>query len=582
MLAVSPSHAAQVSRIGACGRIAVSPDGRMATTRRPRPGYTGRVTQDPNPLTLRPIGRAAAALDVGPLVLEPPGPYTIGRSSEADWPITDPIVSRRHASLAYRHGQWYLIDLGSRHGTSVNGKRLGEGEHVAVRSGDLIGFGTWTCRCLSSAIQPTIATSFAEETEDESGIAAIDTTQLSGVAQRRLEAILALSSDLNTAQSERQIATAVVDAVARATSCGRVVVTRRVSDTQVETLASTKTEPPRLSRSLIEAAEHQGIVELRSTGAAPGQAYSILELNIQTAICATISAGNTPVAFLVLDTRGEESALPSDVSAFCKAVAQIAGLAFERLGAEELAARHAQLRRDLGAARRAQELLSPARTGRWGGVRYAFESLPGRVVAGDLFDIFPVDESRTALFLGDVSGKGVGAAVLMAAAQSQLRTQLRAGRQLADAVASVNRDLFQRSESGRFVTLLAAVIDERAERLEVIDAGHGMCVIWPTAGTPERLQTPNGFPLGVVEDAAYEMHRTSFAPGSLVVVFSDGAIEQPNALGEQFGYEAVLQSVGRASSPETIAAALIADVQAHAAGDLADDLTVGAVQFLLD
>jgi hypothetical protein len=106
-----------------------------------------------------------------------------------------------------------------------------------------------------------------------------------------------------------------------------------------------------------------------------------------------------------------------------------------------MAERHRQLQDDLNAARRAQELLSPPKQGRHGSVSYRFESIPGRVVAGDLFDVFPLDESRTAFFLGDVSGKGVGAAMLMAACQSQLRTKLlsRVRKRLSASVAYVAR-----------------------------------------------------------------------------------------------------------------------------------------------
>ena len=93
---------------------------------------------------------------------------------------------------------------------------------------------------------------------------------------------------------------------------------------------------------------------------------------------------------------------------------------------------------------------------------------------------------------------------------------------------------------------------------------------------PVSLQPGDGIPLGISDGARYDTHVQPFGAGSTVVVYSDGAVEQPNPEGEQFGVEAVLRSIG-AASRETITEALVADVRAHAQGDLADDLTVAAI-----
>ncbi len=511
-------------------------------------------------------------------MLSDPGTFVIGRSSEADWAIPDQSVSRRHASLTHRDGVWYLADLESRHGTSINGKKLDPGRPVAIEHGDQIGFGVWMCRCQSGSRRPGVTTPFADLGGGLASISAIDTTRLSGVAQHGLEALLALTHKLDQVRLESEIAEAVVEAVAVATGCQRVVVTRPVSGDEFETLAANTPEPAVLSQSLIEAASREGLVELRVAGTQAMQAHSIMELSIRSAICTPIKSGDTPAAFLTLDTRDSERVLPSDAAAFCQSVAQLAGMALERVQAAELAARHAQLQDDLSAARRAQELLSPKSTGKIGRVSYVFESHPGRVVAGDLFDIFALDDTRTAFFLGDVSGKGVGAAVLMAAAQSQLRTCLLSGQALADAIAAVNFDLFNRTDPSKFVTLIAGVIDTGCGSLEIVDAGHGLCILAPTAGAPTRLEAPNGYPLGVAGDGEYEAHSVRFTDGCRVVVFSDGAVEQANADSKQFGFDAVIRSVTRGGEPADITNAIVEDVRAHACGELADDLTVATIR----
>ncbi|MFK7884176.1 MAG: SpoIIE family protein phosphatase [Phycisphaerales bacterium] len=532
----------------------------------------------PERLSLRPINPVAGDSTITQLAIDPPGPYVIGRSSEVDWAIPDQSVSRRHASVASRNGVWFVRDLGSRHGTTLNGARINGHEECPIQHGDLLGFGAWRCRCVDLSKLDTFTTPFSDNGGERASISPVDRSSLGGVAQRGLNALLELARSIDKSASEHDVAQAVVVAVKESTGCPRVIVTRLVSDSDFEILASTVSDSPVLSRSLIDAAALEGLVELRIAGRQDHQVNSIMELNIQSAICAVIRTGETPSAFLVLDSRDTEQELPRDAAAFCESVAQIAGLAFERLHSAELAARHAQLQSDMDAARRAQELLMPDQSGSIGNVQFVFESSAGRVVAGDFFDIFSLPNGSVAFFLGDVSGKGMGAAVLMAAAQSELRAHILAGSSLKESITLVNADLYRRTESSKFVTLIAGIINPQRHSIEIVDAGHGLLVIAPEHGEPKCPDTPNGFPLGVVEDADHETSEIPFPPGSLFVTFSDGVVEQPDSEGRQFGIDAAIDQIRGSTVPATAVKALVDAVQNHAAGPLADDLTVAAMQ----
>ncbi|MEQ8771123.1 MAG: SpoIIE family protein phosphatase [Phycisphaerales bacterium] len=536
------------------------------------------LPESPELLVLRPINRTTGGDPLDPLVLRAPGPYIVGRSSEADWAVPDQRVSRRHASLTLRDGCWFVADLGSRHGTTINGARLEEHESCPIEHGDLVGLGAWMCRCLDQDREVGHTTPFTEFSQQREQISAVDRSRLGGVAQRGLNALLELSRAVDHATDEGGVARAVVVAVQESTGCPRVVVTRPVSDSEFEVLASTANDSAGLSRSLMDAAADEGLVELRVDGAPRNQAHSIVELNIRSAICAAIRVGETPAAFLVIDTRQSERELPADAAAFCESVAHIAGLAFQRIHNAEIAARHAQLESDMGAARRAQELLMPPPTGKVGGVDYVFESSAGRVVAGDFFDIFALPSESVAFVLGDVSGKGMGAAVLMAAAQSQLRAHMLSGGTLAEAVAYVNLDLFRRTESSKFITLVAGVIDSTQGTLEIADAGHGLHALVDASGTVSAIDTPGGFPLGVAEQGQHEIVTVPFSAGSLFVTFSDGVVEQPDRDGRQYGLEAAMAAIGGLTDPGAIVRALVTKVREHARGPLADDLTVAAIQ----
>lgn len=535
------------------------------------------MEHSPGKFSLRPISPSESGEPIRAVSLPVDQPFFVGRSAEADWPIPDPTVSRRHASIARRGDAWVITDLTSRHGTRVNGCGLEPDVPVAVQDGDIIEFGSWKCRCVSGSAKPANTTPFVPALGNAASVSAIPARQLGGVAQRGLEVLMGLTAKLEAAESRETVAKAAANAVREATGCRRVVFVEPESETELVVLASTTEDAPRVSRSLIEQASEQGLVQLSVTSGQGDQAQSIMDLGIRSAICAPIMVDGLPTAFMMIDTRDTEGVVPTDAASFCQSVATLAGLAFQRISAASMAERHRQLQTDLDAARRAQELLSPPRQGRHGAIAYRFESIPGRVVAGDLFDIFPLDASRTAFFLGDVSGKGVGAAMLMAACQSQLRTQLLSGTDLAGAMVAVNADLHKRSDASKFVTLAAGVIDADRRTLQLVDAGHGLCVYIAESDEPTRVESTPGFPLGVVDSTEYELTRLELAAGSSLVMFSDGAVEQPDRDGSQYGLDGVLRSLASGSGGDDLVERVLAGVREHAAGPLADDLTVAAV-----
>lgn len=540
-------------------------------------GYHPAMKRGESNLTLRPIPVIDSEEQVRSLSLPAEGQLLVGRSKDADWQLPDPTVSRRHASIIRKGETWLLTDLASRHGTSVNDRKLEPGSPTPIEDGDVITFGSWRCRCTDGTTRLGVTTRFAPVPAHTESVSAVPARQLGGIAQRGLDVLMELTARLDELGSRNDVANVAAHAVREATGCRRVVVVEIETDEELSVLASTSEQPPRISRSLVDQAARQGLVQLMVDADQPDQAPSIMELGIRSAICAPVLVDAVPSAFMTIDTRDAEGIVPPDAASFCQAVARLVGQAFQRIGAARMAERHRQLQDDLEAARRAQELLSPPRQGRHGSVSYRFESIPGRVVAGDLFDVFPLDASRTAFFLGDVSGKGVGAAMLMAACQSQLRTQLLSRVPLAAAMASVNADLQRRSEASRFITLIAGILDTERQAVELADAGHGLCVQATDKGQPRRIETTPGFPLGIVPEADYEVTHLGLDPGSSLVFFTDGAVEQTNPDGAQYGFEGVLACLAAASGQDSLVDRLLDGVRTHAAGPLADDLTVAAV-----
>ena len=474
--------------------------------------------------------------------------------------------------------QWTIADTGSRQGTRVNGRALEAGQPCLLAPGDLIELGRWSCR-YTVGLDSERSVSFVPPPSEHEHVSTIVRPARGMTAQTHLDALIALSREYQGATSIEDVARATVEAIQSSTDCSRIAVVKRISESAFEALATSGSFELQLSRSLVDGAARAGdLAELRRGADLGAHAQSICEMDIRSAICAPVMVSRSPEAFLYLDTRRGESALPDDAAVICRAVSELAGLALERVMGAALAERHADLEKDLTAARDAQRFLMPPAQGLAGPVEYAYESLAGRVVAGDLFDIFALDEHRTAVFLGDVAGKGVGAAVLMAAVQTQMRTRLLTGAPLSEAVGAVNKDLYARTAPDKFVTLMGAVIDRTQSSVEIVDAGHGFGVIARSGCAPQPVETPGEVPLGIDPDANYTSASFEFPELARLVLFSDGVIEQADLQGTHFGFERAVGLIEQDAEPTEIASSLRRAVQEHADAPLSDDLTIAAVQ----
>jgi sigma-B regulation protein RsbU (phosphoserine phosphatase) len=192
-------------------------------------------------------------------------------------------------------------------------------------------------------------------------------------------------------------------------------------------------------------------------------------------------------------------------------------------------------------------------------------TIPAQVVGGDYFDYFPISETRMGIALGDVSGKGLPASLLMANVQATLRGQALWAQGAAECIERANRLLFLSTSSDRFVTLFFAVLDARAHTLTYCNAGHEPPILMSASGAGSRLVT-GGPLLGVVEDAGYDEKTVPLEPGDTLLVFSDGFSEAMNTMGDQLGEESIVAVLHehRASEAEAVVSALFQRTETHA------------------
>lgn len=179
-----------------------------------------------------------------------------------------------------------------------------------------------------------------------------------------------------------------------------------------------------------------------------------------------------------------------------------------------------------------------ADAGNNGTIAWKMVSIPGEVVAGDIFGVKAIKGAEsTAVFLGDVSGKGLGPGLLMAAITAYLDASLSGGQVLDRALVDLSNFVGARAVSGQFATFALAEFHGPSRMLSLFDAGHGYYFVVGAQGQIRDAKVSGGVPIGVVEDFEYERNRIALEHGDRVVLFSDGVAEQTNESGEMLGKE---------------------------------------------
>jgi sigma-B regulation protein RsbU (phosphoserine phosphatase) len=245
-----------------------------------------------------------------------------------------------------------------------------------------------------------------------------------------------------------------------------------------------------------------------------------------------------------------------------------------------------RLQSELDLAREVQHRLFPQSVPRVPGLDLYGMCKAARSVSGDYYDFLKLDEYRVGLVLGDVSGKGISAALLMAAIQSALRAQLYNGFasglgstlsqfSTAQVVDRLNRQLYANTPMEKYVTFFFAVYDARTRNLSYTNAGHLPPILF-REGKIERLRT-GGTVVGLFPAIKYEVGEIRLEPNDLLLAYTDGITEPENTFGEEFG-ESRLLDVARGmlnASPEVLAETIYHSVDEWTGSpELQDDMTL--------
>ena len=214
------------------------------------------------------------------------------------------------------------------------------------------------------------------------------------------------------------------------------------------------------------------------------------------------------------------------------------------------------------------------------GYEIAGRSIPAQVVGGDYFDFIPVNDHRLAICVGDVSGKGLPASLLMANTQATLRGQTFINPSAHECMERSNKLLFDSTSPDKFVTMFYSVLDVSSHQLSYSNAGHDIPYLLSPAGPLKRLNV-GGVPLSMLEQFPFQEETIAMQPGDLLVICSDGIPEAMDVNQVQFTDErlSLLLDTLRAASAVDVIDGIVAAVRKHAGtAPQADDMTVVVVK----
>jgi len=242
-------------------------------------------------------------------------------------------------------------------------------------------------------------------------------------------------------------------------------------------------------------------------------------------------------------------------------------------------AQRQRLESEISIAREVQEHLLPRKLPTIPGVELAGVWRAARSVSGDYYDFIQLGPTQLAMAIGDISGKGISAALLMASLQAALRSQTLGNggeaKHVGELVGRLNALLARNTGDDRFATFFIAVYDSATRQLRYTNAGH-LPALLISKDSAVHLDK-GGMVLGVVEDCCFEEGTVVVPPGSLLIAYSDGLVEPENVYGEEFGIRRLEQAATRVQSaaPRAVADSLMTTVDEWSGTpEQADDMTV--------
>ena len=483
---------------------------------------------------------------------------TIGRSARADLCIPDAFASRLHAEVRQEGDSYWLVDLGSANGTRldgapvtttlplINGGEIQIGETRIEFQSDarpVISFSSTLISDATSALDPSNTISFMGRRNPTTEI--LDSSlssrnDLLGLISK-VGVTLLSSSDLD--DTLNQVASLVFEAV----PAERVVIMLRDEsspDGMIIKVArhrgsDTKIGEVRVSRAIMNEVVENGKSVLTSDAQQDPRfaSQTIILQGIRSVLAVPMSVDERHVfGIIYADSPTNQSTFTSDHLNILTTLASVASIRVENASLIDERINRERMERELELATEIQQRFQPDGPPIVAGYDFQGISFSCYEIGGDYYDFIPRHDGTMLVALGDVSGKGTSASLLMSSLHAAIHAQVAAKTPLDELVTAVNVYLANNTPTNRFITLFVAELDPATGKLTYINAGHNPPLIGRADGTLELVQS-GGLPLGLMDFAEYEVGHAQLFSGDVLFIYSDGVSEANNLNEDEFGME---------------------------------------------
>ncbi|MBP3692945.1 MAG: SpoIIE family protein phosphatase [Thermoguttaceae bacterium] len=486
--------------------------------------------------------------------------YTLGRAHDCEIQLDAASVSRRHVRIFRRGGDWYIEDLKSRNGTLLNNRpvleptRLNHRDRIQVCSIVLYFYADGR-EHETGGIEEFQAKIADMGPEDQSSyMATFDMLrqkhalgQTMASAEVKLRALVEIGRHLGEAVQVEEVLMRILDSLfVIFPQADRGIIVLREPNTNILVPKALKQRNPnhdevRLSRTILQNVISTGQAILSADAAQDSRfdmAQSISHSPIRSMMCAPlVGIDGNAIGVLQIDAATTMRQFTSQDLEILASVANQATVAVRNAQLMESAMAEASIRRELNVAHKVQQGFLPAMKPSVNGYEFFDYYSPARQLGGDYFDYVPLQDGRLAVILGDVSGKGISASLLMAKMSAEARYLLAMHPNLADAMFALNNTFCDDRWGDRFITVAAGVLDPKTHDLELVNAGHVPPMLCRPNMKPQALKMERTFPIGVFPDSTFPVIQLRLQPGDTLFFFTDGATDGINKNAEMFGMD---------------------------------------------
>ena len=515
----------------------------------------------------------------------------VGRSSAAELCFPeDAGLSRQHFVFESQGDDWTIQDLGSKNGTFVNniplkaklilkpGDRITAGHLVIVFAPDSKGTPRPGVVVFDGGQgDTTSASTVITSLEGANQTMVLDRAGTRGTSGAAVQALIKAGQELSENRPLNELFPVILDLAIQAVNAQRGVVLLLEGDTLVP--KAHKGEGFRISTAVRDRVINEKasiLVRDAQMDDAFKARMSIVEHKVHSMMAVPLEAKDRIIGLLYLDSPFVLRQFTEDDLKLLTVMANTAAIRIENVRLAEVEEADRMMRRDLAQAEEIQKGTLPRQAPNVAGADLAGYNAACRTVGGDYYDFFPYKDGRVALALGDVSGKGMPASLMMMALHARVHVLAEEPGDLGGFMCRINKATCASCPSNRFITFFFCVLDPATGLLRFANAGHNPPIVMRASGEAQMLEG-GGPVLGILSIAPYQEMSVELGPGDMLVLYSDGVTEATNTNYDEFGEERFIEVLqqNRDMNAAAIVEAVTKSLAEFTAGaPQADDITL--------